>query len=67
MGIAAAVMGLFLAIAFLPVEHSGRLSEAVIALSGAVAGVAVYVAMANWLAIPELREAVSRVRGRLPV
>ena len=67
MGLAAGVMALFLAIAFRPIDHSGRLSEAVIALTGAIAGVAVYVAMANWLRIPELREAVDRVRGRLPL
>lgn len=61
----AAVMALFLAIAFKPFENGGRLDEAVIALAGTVAGLAVYMGMANLLGVHELREAVQRVRSRI--
>jgi putative peptidoglycan lipid II flippase len=63
--VCAALMALFLAVSFAPFDHGGRIDEAVIALAGATAGLVFYVALANWLGIEELMEAVSRVRGRL--
>ena len=60
-----AAMAFFLAIAFLPVEHHGRQSEAVIAIAGTIAGGAVYAAVAHALGVEEFHEAVSRLRARL--
>ncbi|MEO9255066.1 MAG: murein biosynthesis integral membrane protein MurJ [Tepidiformaceae bacterium] len=59
-----AVMALFLAIAFAPFGTETRIQEAVIAIAGSAAGLVVYVAMANWLGIEELREATTRIRAR---
>jgi putative peptidoglycan lipid II flippase len=58
-----AAMAFFLAIAFLPMEHHGRQSEAVIAIAGTIAGVAVYAGVAHALGVEELREAVNRLRS----
>ncbi|MCC6381249.1 MAG: murein biosynthesis integral membrane protein MurJ [Dehalococcoidia bacterium] len=61
----AAVMALFLALAFAGFEREGRLANGLMAVTGAMAGVAVYGAMAHWLRLPELGEAVARFRGVL--
>jgi putative peptidoglycan lipid II flippase len=60
-----AIMALFLAVAFAPFGKETRIEEGVIALAGSAAGLAVYAGMANWLGIEELREATTRIRGRL--
>ncbi|MEO6396856.1 MAG: murein biosynthesis integral membrane protein MurJ [Tepidiformaceae bacterium] len=59
-----AVMAFFLALALSLLDSSTRSQEVVIALAGAVAGGAVYAAMANWLGVEELHEAASRAFGR---
>jgi putative peptidoglycan lipid II flippase len=59
------VMALFLALAFLPFSDATRTQQAVIAVAGGIAGAAVYAGMAHWLGIEELREAASRLGGRL--
>ena len=58
-------MTLFLALAFLPFDDATPSQQAVIAVAGGIAGAAVYAGMAHWLGIEELREAVSRLGGRL--
>lgn len=63
--ICAAVMVLVLAIGFAPFYKVGRLASLEIAVSGTVAGVAIYAGMANWLGVDELSEAVARVSGML--
>jgi hypothetical protein len=63
--ICAAVMTLFLALAFHSFGTGGRLHYAIIAIAGAIAGLLVYIAMAHALGIHELRDAAERVRGRL--
>ena len=60
-----AAMAFFLAIAFLPVEHHGRQSEAVIAVAGTIAGAAVYAGVAHALGVAEFQEAVQRLRARI--
>lgn len=61
----AAVMGLVLALGFSSYGERGGLEQAVTALGGAVAGALVYIAVARWLRVPELEEAISRARGLL--
>ena len=68
MGIVAvcgATMALFLAVTLAPLDAGTWRENLVVAIAGAVAGGAVYAAMANWLGVEELGEAVSRVRDRL--
>jgi hypothetical protein len=56
-------MTLFLALAFIPFDSTTRTDEALIALSGAVGGAAVYAACAAWFRIPELGESARRFRA----
>ncbi len=60
-----AAMAFFLAIAFLPVGHHGRQSEAIIAIAGTIAGAAVYAGLAHALGVEEFQEAVNRFRARV--
>ncbi len=60
-----AIMALVLAIGFAPFDRGSQVSEAAIALAGTIAGLAIYIGMANWLGIEELQEALTRVRSRL--
>jgi hypothetical protein len=48
-----------------PLNTGTRFDELVVALAGAAAGLAVYIGMAHWLGISELREATSRVMARI--
>jgi putative peptidoglycan lipid II flippase len=61
--ICGAAMTLFLALAFIPFDSTTRTDEALIALSGAVGGAAVYAACAAWFRIPELGESARRFRA----
>lgn len=61
----AAGMAFFLAVAFLPVDHAGRLHAAVIALTAGAAGGLVYAGLANAVGVGEFRAAVGRVRAVL--
>ena len=58
-------MALFLAVLLSPLDTGSWRENLVVALAGSVAGAAVYAALANWLAVPELGEAVARVRARV--
>jgi putative peptidoglycan lipid II flippase len=60
-----AVMAFVLALGFAPFARESRLEEAIIALAGSAAGLAVYAGMAHWLGIEELREATTRIRARI--
>jgi putative peptidoglycan lipid II flippase len=60
-----AVMALFLAVTLSPLDLATWRQNLVVAFAGAAAGTAVYAGMASWLRIPELTEAVARVRARL--
>lgn len=59
-----AVMALVLAVAFRPFETGGVATQVVIAVSGAIAGLAVYAGLAMLFRVPELEEAWSRVASR---
>ncbi len=63
--ICGAGMALFLAIGLAPIELSSWRENLVVAVAGAVAGGAVYAALANWFGVGELSEAVERVTARL--
>jgi putative peptidoglycan lipid II flippase len=58
-----AVMAMVFALAFAPFDTVGRADNVVIALAGTVAGGALYLGLAAFLRVPELAEAVERVRG----
>jgi putative peptidoglycan lipid II flippase len=58
------LMALAIAAGFIGFDTTGRSANVITAVAGAVAGVAVYVGMANLLRIPELGEAFARLRGR---
>jgi putative peptidoglycan lipid II flippase len=62
--ICGAVMALFIAVPFVVFDTQTRFQNGVVAIAGAVAGGAVYVALANLLRVPELEEAVERLRER---
>jgi len=57
-------MALFLAISLAPLDLGTWRENLVVAVAGAIAGGAVYGALANALGIEELREAVARVTSR---
>ncbi len=63
--LSAGLMALFLAVALSPLELATWRDNLVVACAGAVAGAAVYAAIANWLKIPELGEAVNRIASRV--
>lgn len=62
--VAAAGMALFLAVTLSPLRLESWRDNMVVAIAGAAAGAAVYVAIANWLRVPELRSALQQVRAR---
>lgn len=62
---AGSIMALFLAVGFAWYEGGDRADAFVVGIAGSIAGVAVYAAMARVMRIPELDEAVERVRARL--
>ncbi|MBI2767497.1 MAG: murein biosynthesis integral membrane protein MurJ [Chloroflexi bacterium] len=61
--LSAAVMALVIAAGFARFDASGVAGNGVIAVAGATAGGLVYIAMANWLGVEELGEAVARLRA----
>jgi putative peptidoglycan lipid II flippase len=61
----AGVMVVVLALGFAAVDPETMAEQGAVAVLGTVAGAAVYAGMARWLGVPELDEAVSRVRGRM--
>lgn len=60
-----AAMAFFLALALSPLELSTWRENLVVAVAGAAAGAAFYAAVASWLRVPELTEAVDRVRAKV--
>ena len=64
-GIAAAAMAVFLAVALTVLDAEGMAAAFVTAAAGAVAGGAVFAAVAHYLQIDELTEARTRVLGLL--
>jgi putative peptidoglycan lipid II flippase len=64
LGVCAAGMALFLAVTLAPLGLGSWRDNLVVAGAGTVAGLAVYVALANWLRIPELQEAFERITAR---
>jgi len=60
--LAAAAMALFMAVGFSRYEHATMAQNAVTAIAGAAAGGLTYAAAAAWLRLPELSEAVRRLR-----
>ena len=60
--LAAAAMALFMAVGFSRYEHATMAQTAVTAIAGAAAGGLTYAAAAAWLRLPELSEAVRRLR-----
>jgi putative peptidoglycan lipid II flippase len=63
-GVCAGVMVLVLATGFAWTDPQTVTEQGAIAVTGTLAGAAVYAGMAHWMGIPELEEAVGRVRGR---
>jgi peptidoglycan biosynthesis protein MviN/MurJ (putative lipid II flippase) len=61
----AGAMVLVLAVAFAGFDPAGTVDQGAIAVFGALAGAALYAGLARWMGIPELEEAVARLRGRL--
>jgi hypothetical protein len=57
-------MALFLAVTLAPLGLGSWRDNLVVAGAGTVAGLAVYVALANWLRIPELQEVFERITAR---
>ena len=60
--LAAAAMGLFIALFFSQYENATMAQNAVTAIAGAAAGGLVYAALGSWFRMPELTEAVRRLR-----
>lgn len=60
-----AIMAVLLASLLSILDTDSWFDNLLVGASGATAGLAIYAAMSNWLGIEELRQAVSRVQGRL--
>jgi putative peptidoglycan lipid II flippase len=60
---AAAAMALVVAVGLLAMEWHTGFQALAVAAGGAIAGGAVYAAIARWLSIPELAEAIERIKG----
>ncbi len=65
MAFSGAIMAVLLASLLSILDTNSWLDNLLVGAAGGTAGLAIYAAMANWLGIDELRQAVSQVRGRL--